>query len=216
MDNPSRFLSPMSETILVNFHCHSLFSDGDQTPEVLAADLAANGVRYAALTDHDSIEGYQRFQEALKKRGVTGFPGLELTTQFHGKEIHLLCYGFDPHHPDLIATLISMRQSRSLDVHSIADSIRKLGNTTSNGEMDQPVLNAAPSGTLQAKDAIDLIHSAGGKVFLAHPFFYETEMGSLDGYLAELKTIGLDGSGSNLCPIFIRKKGKIKATCSKV
>ena len=55
--------------ILVNFHCHSIFSDGEQTPEALAANLAAAGVRYAALTDHDSLEGLPRFQEALKKRG---------------------------------------------------------------------------------------------------------------------------------------------------
>ena len=60
----------MSETILVNFHCHTIFSDGELMPESLAANLAATGVRYASLTDHDSIEGWPRFQEALKKRGI--------------------------------------------------------------------------------------------------------------------------------------------------
>ncbi|MEZ4637224.1 MAG: PHP domain-containing protein [Caldilineaceae bacterium] len=52
----------MLETIPVNFHCHSMFSDGDQTPEALAAHLAAAGVRYAALTDHDSLEGFRVFR----------------------------------------------------------------------------------------------------------------------------------------------------------
>ena len=96
----------MNETILVNFHCHSIFSDGEQTPEALAANLAAAGVRYAALTDHDSLEGLPRFQEALKKRGVACLPGVELTTQFNGREAHLLGYGFDPQDPDLAATLL--------------------------------------------------------------------------------------------------------------
>ena len=36
---------------------HTIFSDGEQTPEALAASLAAGGVRYAALTDHDTVEG---------------------------------------------------------------------------------------------------------------------------------------------------------------
>ena len=55
--------------ILVNFHCHSIFSDGEQTPEVLAGNLAAAGVRYAALTDHDTLEGLPRFLRASWKRG---------------------------------------------------------------------------------------------------------------------------------------------------
>jgi len=59
----------MVETVLVNFHCHSIFSDGELTPEVVAANLAQAGVRYAALTDHDTVEGLPRFQEALKKNG---------------------------------------------------------------------------------------------------------------------------------------------------
>jgi PAS domain S-box-containing protein len=213
--NPSRFFSPMNETILVNFHCHSLFSDGDQTPEVLAADLAANGVRYAALTDHDSIEGYQRFQDALKKRGVTGFPGLELTTQFQGREIHLLCYGFDPNHPDLVTTLVSMRQARNLEVHSIADSIRKMGNTTLNGYSDQPVINAAPRGILKASDAIDLVHKAGGKVFLAHPYFYETDSDNLDEFLAALKKLGLDGLEAIYAPYFNDKREILRQFANK-
>ena len=117
----------MTDTILVNLHCHSLFSDGELTPEALAANLAAAGVRYAALTDHDSLGGLPRFQEALQKRGVAYLPGVELTTQFHGREAHLLGYGFDPHHADLDATLFSLRQARNLEVHSIAGSLRRIG-----------------------------------------------------------------------------------------
>ena len=102
----------MNETVLVNFHCHSIFSDGEQPPEVLAANLAAAGVRFAALTDHDSIEGLPRFEDALKKRGVAYLTGVELTTQFNGREAHLLGYGFDPEYPALAATLLSLRQVR--------------------------------------------------------------------------------------------------------
>ena len=117
----------MSESILVNFHCHSNFSDGELSPEVLAMNLAANGVRYAALTDHDTIDGIPRFREALKKRGVTCFSGLELTTYFLDREIHLLCYGFDINHPGLIATLVSLRQATALDVQR-SSCVRKSEN----------------------------------------------------------------------------------------
>ena len=102
----------MGEAILVNLHTHTIFSDGEQTPEALAAGLDSAGVRYAALTDHDTIEGLVRFQEALRKRGIASLTGVELTTRFGGREAHLLGYGFDPEHPELAATLLSLRQAR--------------------------------------------------------------------------------------------------------
>ncbi len=181
-------------TILVNFHCHSIFSgDGEQTPEALAASLAAAGVRYAALTDHDSLEGLSRFREAAQKRGVACLPGVELTTWFNGREAHLLGYGFDPDHPDLAATLLCLRQVRNLEVHSIADSLRKIGANRPASPDNAPAVSAAPDGRLESGAAIDLLHRAGGRVFWAHPLMYESDLGRLDECVTELKSRGLDG-----------------------
>jgi len=183
----------MNDTIPVNLHCHSMFSDGEQTPEALAANLAGAGVRYAALTDHDSLEGLPRFQEALKKRGVACLPGVELTTHFRGRELHLLGYGFDPQDPDLAATLFSLRQVRELEVHSIAGSLRKIGANRPAGSEDAPAVSAAPDGRLATGDAIALLHRAGGRAFWAHPLLYEADLDQLDDCVAELKVLGLDG-----------------------
>ena len=180
----------MNDTVLVNLHCHSIFSDGEQTPEALAANLAAAGVRYAALTDHDTLEGLPRFQDALKKRGVACLPGVELTTQFDGREAHLLGYGFDPQHPDLDATLLSLRQVRDLEVHSIAGSLRKIGASRAAGADELPGISAAPDGRLEIGDAIDLMHRAGGRAFWAHPLVYESDLERLDACVAELKARG--------------------------
>ncbi len=183
----------MSESILVNFHCHSIFSDGELTPESLAANLAAAGVRYASLTDHDSIDGLPRFQEALKKRGIAMITGVELTTQFKGREAHLLAYGFDPQHSDLAATLVSLRQVRSLEVHSIAGSLRKVGSNRANGSEISQSASAAPNGQLEIGEAIELIHQAGGCAFLAHPLYFESDLEKLADLIGELKILGLDG-----------------------
>ena len=86
----------MNETILVNFHCHSIFSDGEQTPEALAGNLAVGRRALCRVDRPRHVEGLPRFQETLKKRGVAFLPGVELTTQFNGREAHLLGYGFDP------------------------------------------------------------------------------------------------------------------------
>ncbi len=181
----------MAETILVNFHCHTLFSDGELTPEVLVGHLAAAGIRYASLTDHDTLEGLPRFQEALKKHGIAFLPGLELTTQFNGREAHLLAYGFDPTFPELTNTLLSLRQVRNLEVHSIAGSLRKAGNIRSHAS--DTSTNAAPNGQLEVGEAIALIHRAGGHAFWAHPLLFESDLEELELLVEELKSKGLDG-----------------------
>jgi len=190
----------MNDSVLVNFHCHSIFSDGEQTPETLAANLAAAGVRYAALTDHDSIEGLPRFQEMLKKRGVACLPGVELTAQFNGSEAHLLGYGFDPENPELTATLVSLRHVRNLEVHSIAESLRKAGSSRPNDIGASAAVSAAPQGRLEIGEAIALIHHAGGRAFWAHPLLFESDLQKLDDLIGELKSKGLDGLEAVFAP----------------
>lgn len=115
----------MDAVTRVNLHCHSLFSnDGALTPETLADNLAAAGVRYAALTDHDTVEGLPRFQEALKRRGIGYIPGVEITARCDGREMHLIGLGFDADHAELNATLRSLRQARDPGLHSIAGALR--------------------------------------------------------------------------------------------
>lgn len=183
----------MRTSPLVNFHCHSIFSDGEQTPEALCASLADAGVRCAALTDHDTVEGLPRFREAMKKRNIACIPGIEITTLYNGREAHLLGYGFDPDNADLNATLVSLRQSRTLEVHSISDSLRKMGTNRLAGAEKNPSVSSAPDGRLEIGAAIELLHRAGGRVFWAHPLSYEYDPVRLDECVAELKELGLDG-----------------------
>jgi signal-transduction protein with cAMP-binding, CBS, and nucleotidyltransferase domain/predicted metal-dependent phosphoesterase TrpH len=179
--------------VRVNLHTHTIFSDGEQTPEALAATLADAGVRFASLTDHDTLEGLTRFANALEGRGIPSLPGVEMTTRLDGRELHLVAYGFDPDHAELLATLVSIRQARSLDVHSIAGSLRKAG--TRRGHAGDPpgAANAAPSGEIGTADAIALIHRAGGRAFWAHPLVHESDPERLEALIARLKAMGIDG-----------------------
>ena len=136
----------MSDAVFVNFHTHTAFSDGEQTPEVLARNLAAAGVHYAALADHDSVEGLARFRRALESHDIPTLPGIELTTQLDERLVHLLAYGFDPEYPELVATLASMRQKRIPDVHSITGSLRAASGHGPGNAGDEAPPSAAPDG----------------------------------------------------------------------
>ncbi len=83
-------------TTHVDFHCHSNVSDGYFAPDALARKLADAGVHYAALTDHESIDGLPTFEQAAARRGMAVVTGVELAVQFSGHSLHLLAYGFEP------------------------------------------------------------------------------------------------------------------------
>jgi PAS domain S-box-containing protein len=177
----------------VDLHCHSTFSDGGLPPDRLADRLADAGVAFAALTDHDTIEGLGVFAEHLARRGVGFITGVEMTVRCHGREAHLLAYGFDPTHAELRATLLSLHRAGNPAGDAIAQSIRRMGLGQDDACPDDGPRSAAPGGAIEIADAIALVHRAGGLAFLAHPLTFEADFASLSETLARLKAEGLDG-----------------------
>ena len=60
----------LSPTLNADLHCHSVVSDGTQTPEWLAERAHANGVQLWALTDHDELYGIERAASAAAALGL--------------------------------------------------------------------------------------------------------------------------------------------------
>ena len=74
-------------------HNHSTASDGKLTPTQIDDHAAARGVQIFALTDHDSTEGIaEARQAAAKYPGFVLVPGVELSTDIEGDEVHVLGY----------------------------------------------------------------------------------------------------------------------------
>jgi len=81
-------------TLPVNLYCdlhvHSCMSDGADTPKEAAAAAAKAGLRTVALTDHNTISGLTEFSAAAKELGLNGICGCEFSTEYAGKELHIL------------------------------------------------------------------------------------------------------------------------------
>ena len=181
----------MEPSTRINLHCHSVFSDGELPPEALAERLASAGVVYAALTDHDSIDGLARFHTALKRRNIGFLSGVEISAQYRDREIHLLAYGFDMHHRELKATLQRLRFDR---LSRIQGPLRRMPSQLHVPEPEgDPAPGVAATGKITIEEAIALVHRAGGRAFLAHPLNYESEPERLAAFVADLKALGLDG-----------------------
>lgn len=82
--------------MFVDLHIHSYFSDGAQTPEQAARTCRDNGVGLAALCDHNSWLGYERFAAACGDLGVVPLRGAEFDCHWEGKHLHILAYRFCP------------------------------------------------------------------------------------------------------------------------
>ncbi len=76
-----------------DFHNHSTASDGKLTPTQLIDLAASRGVKIFALTDHDSTEGIAEARNAAAKHeDFFLIPGVELSTDIEGDEVHMLGY----------------------------------------------------------------------------------------------------------------------------
>lgn len=61
-----------------NLHLHSRFSDGSLWPEEIALEAARLGLAQAALTDHDTMGGADRFVAECVRLGIEGVTACEI------------------------------------------------------------------------------------------------------------------------------------------
>lgn len=114
---------------MIDMHLHSLCSDGEKTVSELILKLLNSGVKYASLTDHDTICGSDSFENECKKVGINTVPGVELEA-FYDKEklnyLHLLCYDYN-NKKTLKTFLEEEREKRILAINKYVNYFRKNG-----------------------------------------------------------------------------------------
>lgn len=91
------------------------------------AKAARAGLDVIALTDHDTHEGIPEALEAAAAHGVRFVPGVEISTQYAGESVHLLAYGHDLEHQDLVAELAQIRLGREGRVPETCRLLAELG-----------------------------------------------------------------------------------------
>lgn len=89
-----------------DLHVHSVFSDGTDTPQTLI-DLAREAQLGAlALCDHNTVAGLPDFLRAAQGSGVEAVPGVEISTDYGEKELHILALFVQPTHYARITALL--------------------------------------------------------------------------------------------------------------
>lgn len=109
---------------MLELHSHTTFSDGTLTPTHLVEAALAAGVKALAITDHDTLAGWD---EARRAAGtdLEIVPGVELSTSSRGKSVHIL--GFYPD-PDRLAPVLEERVAgRRRRAQAMVEKLRSLG-----------------------------------------------------------------------------------------
>lgn len=189
----------------LDLHTHTTCSDGVLTPKQLlekAKDIGLSGI---SITDHDTLAAYTEETFAVaKKRGLILLIGVELSTFFEQKSVHILGYLISLHDKKLQALLTRLQNRRINRNKKILEKLARLAIVV----REEEVLELGPLHSIgrphiaqimvkkryvssiekafkkylgegcpcydagdmvEAKEAIDVIHHAGGKAFLAHP-----------------------------------------------
>ncbi|MGA8941695.1 MAG: PHP domain-containing protein [Thermoactinomyces sp.] len=104
----------------VDLHTHSTASDGLLSPSDLVRLAEGVGLKGIAITDHDTVDGVEEALAEGRKRGIEVVPGVEISTLWHGKEIHMLGmyvdYRNNKEFLDLLARQRNARFQRDLNM----------------------------------------------------------------------------------------------------
>ncbi|MFL2763585.1 MAG: PHP domain-containing protein [Dehalococcoidia bacterium] len=111
-----------------DLHLHTTHSDGNLSPSELIDLCYENGLRHISITDHDSTEGIEEsINYSNKYPDLEIIPGIELSTDFEGAEIHMLGFYINYKDKDLQKVLKDFRDGRQNRAYSIVEKLKTFG-----------------------------------------------------------------------------------------
>ena len=89
----------------VDLHVHSTSSDGTYTPTELVNYAIEKGLDAFALTDHDTVDGIDEALAAATGKPIRVIPGIEYSTRYLDRDVHIVGLFIDYQSPDFRAYL---------------------------------------------------------------------------------------------------------------
>lgn len=112
---------------IIDLHVHSTESDGTFTPTELVDEARRAGLSAFALTDHDTCSGIEKAMPYATTSGIELIPGIELSTDYHGKEVHIVGLYIDIENEQLLTKTAEYRKCRSERNALMVEALQKEG-----------------------------------------------------------------------------------------
>lgn len=109
----------------IDLHTHSTFSDSTFTPLQLVKYAEEKGLKAFAITDHDTTEGIKEAKSI--ETNVEVISGVEISTRYDKKEIHIVGLYVNENDADLNKQLKYYREKRVTRNFEILEKLNSLG-----------------------------------------------------------------------------------------
>jgi 3',5'-nucleoside bisphosphate phosphatase len=127
---------------MLELHCHTTCSDGTLTPTELVQAAVEAGVSALAITDHDTLSGWDEAIGAAKSYNLEIVPGVELSTVHNNRSLHIL--GFYPDADKLSVSLVERIEGRKRRAREMVAKLEALGYPISLPELGEGVAPSRP------------------------------------------------------------------------
>ncbi|MCF8260765.1 MAG: PHP domain-containing protein [Melioribacteraceae bacterium] len=124
-------------------HMHTVYSDGFLTPKELVEKAHSRGLTCISITDHDTVDAIDEVKSYADKYGIDVIPGVEISTNVDGVEIHILGYFINHYDSELLKYLKFFREERYFRAKRIIDKLIKLGFDISITDVENEAQNSA-------------------------------------------------------------------------
>ena len=115
--------------MIYDLHSHTTTSDGSLTPVELITRADVRQVGVLAITDHDTVDGLAEAQKEItdKNLKLQLVNGVEISTKWHGFEIHIVGLCIDPNDEVLQSCLDTRLHHREIRAQAMSDKLAKKG-----------------------------------------------------------------------------------------
>ncbi len=127
-----------------DLHVHTTASDGTASPAEVVRLARAAGLDAIGITDHDTVAGVAPAREAARGQDLEVVPGIEISTDYQGREVHVLGYYVDEAHAAFREQLDRLVAARARRVERMVDRLRALGLAVTVEDVRRVVGEAAP------------------------------------------------------------------------
>lgn len=164
----------------IDLHIHTTSSDGILTPKEMVQIAFENGVKYLAITDHDTVSGLDDAITEATRLNIKLIPGIELSTNYNNESIHILGFFKDSSYidDDFITALDNIKNERVIRAKKMISKLKEIFDIEINFEDIM----------LDGKDIIARPHIAKEIIKAGYPYTIEEIFEKLIG---------------NNCPAFI-------------
>lgn len=117
----------MQKTLKADLHIHTTMSDGFLTPDELLVRLRDTDIGCVSVTDHDSVAAIDALNRRASMFKIRIIPGVELSAEFNGRDLHFLGYFINHHSKRFLDYLYLFRRRRFQRAQEMIDLLEKMG-----------------------------------------------------------------------------------------